>query len=161
MILGSGVGSKSRHSSLTFVSLSACNHTQDWLDSVSDDLYVASDRWGACPPMICWDFSVLLHSCCLTVWMQDSDIRPAPWCSLTLFSELRVKSSTPDPIYLISRSPNITSSTWGFLLPLRETSFICKLFAVANRYCSMAFQLNKISSYCVIHWAPDVTPIGK
>lgn len=25
----------------------------------------------------------------------------------------------------------------------------------------MAFQLNKISTYCVIHWAPDVTPIRK
>lgn len=72
-----------------------------------------------------------------------------------------MKSSTPDPIYLISHSPNITSSTSGFLLPLRETSFICKLFAVPNRYCSMAFQLNKISTYCVIHWAPDVTPIRK
>lgn len=25
----------------------------------------------------------------------------------------------------------------------------------------MAFQLNKISTYCIIHWAPDVTPIRK
>lgn len=88
-------------------------------------------------------------------------IRPDPQGSLSLFLELWVKSSTSDSIYLISHSPNITSPTWGFLLPLRETSFICRLFAVANHYCSMAFQLNEISSYCVIHWVPDVTPIGK
>lgn len=116
------------------------------------------DAFGLC--VTCWHFSMLLNSLDL-VYLQRFNKCWVPQARLTLFSELWEKSSTPDPIYLISHSPNITSSTWGFLLPLRETSFICKLFAVPNRYCSMAFQLNKISTYCVIHWAPDVTPIGK
>lgn len=78
-------------------------------------------------------------------------ICPDPQGRRSLILELWVKSSTSDSIYLISHSPNITSPTWGFLLPLRETSFICRLFAVANHYCSMAFQLNKISSSLHFH----------
>lgn len=143
--------------------LSACKRADSRLTKLSQWGQICGLRQvvsSLCVSVTCWHFSMLLNSPDL-VWVQCFNICPSPQSSLTLFLEVWVKSSTPDPIYLISHSPNITSSTQGFLLPLRETSFICKLFAVANRYCSMAFQLNKISSYCVIHWAPDVTPIGK